>query len=129
MNIWSYQRKLHWSAWVYSKVKWPLLFFKKSHQTTFSWSKFCLTQHICINLLMLQWMAWTAKQFMKRKFVDWYARQIVTEINKARDVEEIDVPMKLSIMKPLHASWLMELYNYMTLSAGRDVCMKGLEKN
>lgn len=66
---------------------------------------------------------------MKRKFVDWYARQIVTEINKARDVEEIDVPMKLSIMKPLHASWLMELYNYMTLSAGRDVCMKGLEKN
>lgn len=74
-------------------------------------------------------MAWTAKQFMKRKFVDWYARQIVTEINKARDVEEIDVPMKLSIMKPLHASWLMELYNYMTLSAGRDVCMKGLEKN
>ena len=66
---------------------------------------------------------------MKRKFVDWYARQIVTEINKARDVEEIDVPMKLSIMKPLHASWLMELYNYMTLSAGRNVCMKGLEKN
>ena len=45
-----------------------------------------------------------AKQFMKRKFVDWCARQIVTEMNKGTDVEEIDVPVKLSVMKPLHAS-------------------------
>ena len=60
--------------------------------------------------------------------VDWYARQIVTEMSKCTDVEEIDVQMKLSAVKPLYASWLIELYNYVTSSAGRDACMKGWEK-
>ena len=32
--------------------------------------------------------------------------------------------MKLSVMKPLHASWLIKFYNYMISSAGREVCMK-----
>ena len=30
------------------------------------------------------------------------------------------------MIKILLASWLIELYNYMTSSAGREVCMKGL---
>ena len=55
---------------------------------------------------------------MKRKFVDWYARQIVTEMNKGTDVEQIRLQMKLSVMQPLHASWLFDLYNYMTSSPG-----------
>ena len=32
--------------------------------------------------------------------------------------------MNLSVMKPLHASWLIEFYNYMTLSAGHEVYEK-----
>ena len=28
-------------------------------------------------------------------------------------------------MKPLHAKWLIEMYNHMTSSEGRDVCLKG----
>ena len=32
-------------------------------------------------------------------------------------------------MKALHASWLMELYNFITLTPGREVCMKGWERN
>ena len=52
-----------------------------------------------------------AKQSMKRKFVGWYARKIVTKMNKDRDVEQIDFQMNLSVMNPLHASRLIELYN------------------
>lgn len=50
-----------------------------------------------------------AKQFIKRKFVDWHVGQIVTEKKKGTNVEEIDVHMKLPVMKPLHTSWLIEL--------------------
>ena len=70
-----------------------------------------------------------AKQFMKRKFVDWYSRQIVTKMNKGADAEEIDLQMKLSLLESLHASWLIELYNCFTSNAGREVCMKGWEKS
>ena len=63
---------------------------------------------------------------MKRKFEDWYARQIVTKMNKSTDFEKIDNQVRLSVMK--HASWLMELYNYMTSSTEHDICMKRWEK-
>ena len=70
-----------------------------------------------------------AKQFMKKKFVGWYAKQIVTEMNKGTAVENIDVKMKLSIMKPLHAYWLIQLYDFMTSSAGREICVNGWKKS
>ena len=41
---------------------------------------------------------------------------------KTKDVE---ISLKLSIVKPLHAKWLTEMYNHMTSSEGRDVCLKG----
>ena len=66
-----------------------------------------------------------AKNFLKRKFVDWYARQLVSEMNQGTDVKGIDVQIKLAIMKPSHASWLIKLYNCMTSTAGPEPCMKG----
>ena len=33
--------------------------------------------------------------------------------------------MKLSILKQLHAKWLIDLYNYMTSSDGQAVSLKG----
>lgn len=51
-----------------------------------------------------------AKNFLKRKFVDWYTRQLVSEMNQGADVEGIDVQIRLAIMKPSHASWLIEVF-------------------
>ena len=45
------------------------------------------------------------------------------------EIEEIDVQRKSSVVKSLHASWLIKLYNYMTWSARREVCMKGWQNN
>ena len=70
-----------------------------------------------------------AKQFMKKKSVEWYAKQIIAEMNKGTAIENIDVKMKLSTMKPLHASWLIQLYNFMTSSAGQDICINGWKRS
>ena len=45
-------------------------------------------------------------------------------MNKGTDIEQIDVQIKLPVMKLLHLVWLIELYNYVKLSAGREACMK-----
>ena len=52
-----------------------------------------------------------AKHFTKKKFVDWYARQVISGIESG--VDEINVDLKSSILKPLHASLLIQLYNHM----------------
>ena len=44
-----------------------------------------------------------AKRFMKNKFTLWYADQIKCELDKGKKIEEIDISMKLSVLKPLHA--------------------------
>ena len=50
-------------------------------------------------------------------------------MNDGTAVENIDIKMKLSVMKPLHASWIIELYNYMTSGAGREVCINGWKRS
>ena len=56
---------------------------------------------------------------MKKKFALWYADQVKSELDKGKNIEEIDISMKLSILKPLHAKWLIDLYNYMTSPDGQ----------
>ena len=39
--------------------------------------------------------------------------------------KDVDISLKLSVVKLLHAKWLIEMYSHMTSSEGRDVCLKG----
>ena len=67
------------------------------------------------------------KRFMKQKFCDWYAAQIIHALEEGENIEATEVPLKLSIIKPLHAKWFIEMFNHMTNEIGRKVCLKGWE--
>ena len=67
------------------------------------------------------------KRLMKRKFTDWYASQITLAIEEGKEMEIIEVPLKLSNIKLLYAKWLIEMYNEMTWDEGRKVCLKEWE--
>ena len=54
------------------------------------------------------------KRLMKRKFTDWYASQITLTMEEGKELETMEVPLKL-----LHAKWLIEMYNEMTSDEGR----------
>ena len=70
-----------------------------------------------------------AKRFIKKKFTLSYADQVQRAMdgNRFRLMEEIDIELKLSVLKPLHASWLIELFDHMTSPAGKAVSLKGWE--
>jgi len=40
----------------------------------------------------------------------------------------MEVDSKLSVLKPIHATWLVEMYNYVTSARGRVHVLKGWEK-
>ena len=46
-------------------------------------------------------------------------------MNKGQELEQIEIPLKLSIVKPLRAKWLIEIYNEITSADGKQVCLKG----
>ena len=69
------------------------------------------------------------KQFMKRKFVKCYANKVTRALDDGQDLESVTIDFKLSTVKPLHEKWVMEAYNHITSSIGKDICLKGWQKS
>ena len=67
------------------------------------------------------------KKMMKKKFTRWYADQVDRALEAYTILENIDISLKLSIMKPLHAKWIIEVYDHMTSGDGKPICLKGWE--
>lgn len=65
------------------------------------------------------------KRIMKKKFANWYTDQITQAMDNGQELDTIEVELKLSIVKPLHAKWLIEMYNEMTSADGKQICLKG----
>ena len=55
-----------------------------------------------------------AKAFMKRRFTEWHSREIWKELESRKELNDIDIKLTLTILKPLHASWLTDLHDYLT---------------
>ena len=48
------------------------------------------------------------KHFLKDKFELWYANEVKKQLDEGTKVCEIDIPLKLSILKPIHGRWLLQ---------------------
>ena len=66
-----------------------------------------------------------AKQLTKKKkaFVT-YSKQL----EAGNQLEDIEVDLRLSVLKPLHAQWLVDVYNYFSTEEGREIILKGWKK-
>ena len=42
-----------------------------------------------------------------------------------KEIGEIEVPLKLTILKPLDPKWFIKMCNYMTEEDGSKICIKG----
>ena len=60
-----------------------------------------------------------AKAFTRKKFNEWYAKEIHRQLDAVISLKEVDVKLRLSVMKPVHAHWMVELYNHMTTGEGK----------
>ena len=64
------------------------------------------------------------KRMMKNKFTLWYADQIDQALDAGAALSNIEVSLKLSTVKPVHAKWILEVYNHMTSAGGNKVYLK-----
>ena len=65
------------------------------------------------------------KSLMKSKFTEWYSKETGKQLEENVPIEDIEIKLKVSVLKPLHASWLMEAYNHLTSSAVREIIANG----
>ena len=60
-----------------------------------------------------------AKRYLKRKFIEWCSGQVKSQLDKNISIEDIQVGLQLTKLKPIHAGWLVEFYNHMTTRKGK----------
>ena len=66
-----------------------------------------------------------AKKFMSRKFSGWYTQKISLQLEKGVPIDEIDVKLRLSLIKPLRAEWMTHFHNQMTTPESKKVIESG----
>ena len=67
----------------------------------------------------------SGKAFMKKKFTEWYSLEVTKQLDSGKNTEEKEVKLWLSKLKPLHVSWLIELYNHFTSTPGKEIIANG----
>ena len=66
-----------------------------------------------------------AKAYMQRRFTEWYSKCIAVQLDEDKEIEDVDVQLKLSVLKPLHTNWIIDLFNYFTSEKGREIISNG----
>ena len=69
-----------------------------------------------------------AKDFTKKKFSEWFSRQISIGLENGQKLEDIEIDYRFSVLKLLHATWLISFYDYISSPEGKAVIASGWKK-
>ena len=78
----------------------------------------CVSRYVPNNLTD-QFQPWDlitnnmAQKCLNDKFEQWYADQISSQLDGGLDIYAVDVKTTLTVMKQIHARWLIGLYDYL----------------
>ena len=64
---------------------------------------------------------YACKTILKSEFTEWYSSYLDNGVS----IDDIEVGLQLSKIKPIHAGWLVEFYNHMTTSRGKEIINSG----
>ena len=70
-----------------------------------------------------------AKDYTKQEFSDWFTCQINTGLENGQELDDLEIDYWLSVLKPLHAKWLIFFYNYMTTKKWQEVMSNGWKRS
>ena len=54
----------------------------------------------------------SSKDFLRKQAQSWYSQEIVKQMEAGKRSDEIKVDVRVSVVKPLHAKWIVQYYDY-----------------
>jgi len=61
---------------------------------------------------------------MRKKFITYYGSEVKNQLDNGTALDDVKVDLRLSKIKPLHAQWLVEMYNHLGQQILINGCMK-----
>lgn len=65
------------------------------------------------------------KRYLKRRFSEWYSSQVAKQLAANVALEDVKVKLQLTTLKPLQAGWIIDFYNEMTSTKGKEIINSG----
>ena len=66
-----------------------------------------------------------AKSYISIKYNEWFSNQVTSQLLNGRDPTQVKVSTRLRDIKPMHARWIVDLYNY--LQSEREIITHGFD--
>ena len=67
----------------------------------------------------------SAKKYMRKQFIVYYSLAVKQQLDSGKAFEHIDVHFHLTVIKPLHAQWLVNMFNFFATQKGAEIIAKG----
>ena len=65
------------------------------------------------------------KAFIQNIYNEWFSNEVATQLNRGVYPTEVKITSQLSDLKPLHASWIVDLYEHLKKETG--MIIKGFD--
>ena len=65
-----------------------------------------------------------AKKHTRTSFVKYYSDCVTKQLESGKSLDDIEVDLRLTVVKPLHAQWLVDMYNYFSTAPGNNKKME-----
>ena len=66
-----------------------------------------------------------AKRYLKSRFHGWNSSQVKQQLDDGVNIEDVQVTLQLTKLKPIHAAWVVDLFNHMTTDKGKEIIESG----
>ena len=66
-----------------------------------------------------------AKRYFKNIFNERYSQQVSSQLARGINLENIEVKLKLSLIKPIHTAWVVDFYSHMAAAKGVEIITSG----
>ena len=63
--------------------------------------------------------------FRKIDLLYTFAKQTIQQLGEGKELYEIEVKLRLTMLKLLHVQWLTDLHNLMTRAERKNIVLKG----
>ena len=71
----------------------------------------------------------SAKTYMRKQFVTYYTAAVKQQMDSGIQLEDIEIDFRLTVLKPLHAQWMVNMFNFFTTDKGKEVITKGWKRS
>ena len=65
--------------------------------------------------------------FLRNQAQKWYSEQVQAQIVNGINADKVSVDLRISVVKPLHAKWVTQFYDYMQVN--KEIIIKGWERS